>query len=280
MKSLKLLFLLLFAFPLVLNAITIEDKQEVYGKWTIKDSPVIVNGEAIVPKGKILKIQAGVEVRFVTSEERLYNPSDNKLGFLRVNGKLVAKGKKNNFIHFTRDGSSGYWGCIYLNTGNKMSTLKYCKIDYTHYIQLIIPTDNATGAITFNDCAGKVKYCLIVNNRWTGINCKNGAFPYIGFTTIYNNNYGLECNSGSDPLLTSCIVYGNQTTFYINGDSTPGFSYSLIEENTLESIYDVGNNILDRDPLFAAPRYGDFQLKFGSPCLNTGVKGKNMGAIQ
>ncbi|MFZ5941753.1 MAG: right-handed parallel beta-helix repeat-containing protein [Bacteroidota bacterium] len=277
MKSLTLTALLVLA-TLSLSAQTyIENKQEVYGTWDKKGSPYIVNGEAIVPKGKTLKIKPGVTVKFQTGEEREYASRNFRVGFLRVEGTLVAKGKKNDLIHFTRNGSNGYWGTIYLFEGTD-NILEYCMLEYGHYIRGIITGDNATGVVSFQNAGGVINNCLIVNNHWTAINCKNGSAPKIINTTIANNNYGLECNSGSSPALTSVILWDNDNGFYLNGDSFPVIEYSLLQEMPDDAVNN-GNNLSYEDPKFINTGSNDFRLQKSSPCKKSGKQGKDMGAL-
>ncbi len=258
----------------------IKDKQEVYGKWKKSKSPYIIEGEAIVPKGKVLKIKPGVIIKFKVGTNRDYwdNP-DFDLGFLRVNGQLIAKGRKRKMITFTRSGSYGYWGNIFIDTEDDKSLLKWCKVEYSFYVRSIISNDNATGSISFHKSKGTVENCLIVNNGWTGINCKKGSAPLIKNTTIYNNNYGLECNSDSKPNVINTIIWGNNTTLYINGGSKPSISYSLIKKSSLPfSVNDKGNNIFVVDPVFVSPKNGDYRLQKNSPCAKSG-KGGYIGAL-
>jgi len=254
----------------------IDDGQEVSGTWTKKGSPYIINGEAIVPKGKILKIKPGVSVKFRTGETRDYGEDGFSVGFLRVEGTLEAKGKKNDLIHFTRNGSNGFWGSIYLFEGDN-NLLEYCMLEYGHYIRNIITNDNATGVISFQDAGGTVRNCLIVNNNWTAINCKNSSAPRLINNTIVNNNYALECNTASSPMLSNCILWNNENGFYLNGESYPVIEHSLVEEMPDDAVNNGGNKI-GEDPKFVNSSRNDFRLQKSSPCKKAGKDGKDLGA--
>ncbi len=277
-KLLFLVFTSLMLFSAVSQTV-IHDKQEVYGKWTPKGSPYIVNGEAIVPAGKTLKIKPGVVVRFKTGDVHDYDKySRSEIGFLRVNGRLVAKGSEDNLIYFTRDGAYGNWGVIYMNTGNKDNLLMYCKVEYAYFIRSIIPTDNATAGISFNACSGAVLNCLVVNNGWNGINCKNSANPVLMNNTLVGNKYAIECNTSSTPTIINTIFYSNDESFYINGGAKPLISYSLLQNALPLDVSDLGNNIIGLDPKFVDRWNGNFRLQDDSPCIGKGKGGKNMGA--
>jgi hypothetical protein len=55
----KLIFLGVFlVYFFITNAQTvIKDKQDVFGTWKKKGSPYIIEGEAIIPSGKVLNIK-------------------------------------------------------------------------------------------------------------------------------------------------------------------------------------------------------------------------------
>ncbi|MFH0894507.1 MAG: right-handed parallel beta-helix repeat-containing protein [Bacteroidota bacterium] len=276
MKQLLLSLALVAGFSAFAQT-TISNKEEVSGTWKKSKSPYIIEGEAIIPEGKTLTIKAGVVVKFKTGEGRDYDMDDFNLGFLRVNGKIIAKGKPSKRILFTGNGS-GFWGNIYVNSPDQNHVFENCVVEKAYYIRKVIPTDNGTGAITFNKSTGIVKNCILANNGWTGLNCKNGASPTISNCVIYNNEYGLESNTRSTPTIENTIIWNNGTTFYINGSSAPKIGYCFIGEDKLpEGITDQGGNILGKNPQFEDAMIGNFKLKQESPCRKVGKGGKNIG---
>ena len=270
--------LLLFAVKLSFAETVIEDQQEVYGKWTIKGSPYIVKGEAIVPAGKTLTIKPGVEVRFVTGDVRDYGNPAFALGFLRVKGCLVAKGKKNKMIKFTRVGRYGDWGNVVFISGTAKNILQYCYFEHSSYIRSVNDGDNATAAVSFLSSDGLIENCVFAFNGNSGINCKNGSKPFIRNSVFYKNKYGIECNSASSPQFVNCIIWANHDDFFINGKSKPRFSYCFIQSKKLpEDASDKGNNFFNVDPKLSNPASGDFSLTVGSPALKAGEKQANIG---
>jgi len=254
-----------------LNAQTkIVDKQEVYGTWRLSDSPFIVEGEAIVPTGKILTIEPGVVVKFKTGEERDYRYDDElnadfNVGFLRVNGKIIAKGTKKKHIRFIANGD-GNWGNIFMENsqGNEFS---YCLFTESYYMRSVTKSDNATGALTFINSNGNVSFCVFYNNGWTAINCKQESNPTFNNLTIVSNNYGFECNSNSKPIVNNIILWNNNTGFYINGDSEPVIYNSCIQDEYLpEGCIDKGKNLFAKDPAFIEIETGNLNLSKKSVC--------------
>ncbi len=287
MKTLfTIINLLLLAF-IIKAQTSILDKQEVFGTWTTSKSPYIIEGEAIVPEGKTLIIQPGVEVKFKTGEDRDYSndgviSKTFNLGFLRVNGTLKAEGKKKKLIKFTRFGGTGFWGNISFNSRSKENILKYCWIDASYYMRGVIigSGDNATGAVSFFNSTGRVENCLFIENGWTALNCKEGSNPIFKNNTVVGNQYAIECNTGSSPEIINSIIWTNSNAFYVNGESHPRISYSIIQGSGLvEDMKDGGNNIFGIAPEFVDPSTGDYSIKSNSPALKKGEGGENIGAL-
>jgi len=279
-KEIYLFFILFFISANFFAQTIIKDKSYVVGTWKKSGSPYIIEGEAIVPIGKTLKIKPGVVVEFKTGDSREYSDGNSDIGFLRVLGTITAKGKANSLITFTRKGSMGNWGIVQVADKTNKSELTYCKIEYSHYIRGIVDGDNATGAISVYKCSPIISNCLIVNNFWVGINCKEGSNPKLTNNTIVGNKYGIECNTGSNPEVLNCILWKNETAFYINGDSSPKVSYSMIGENPAKyGLEDDGTNLINQNPLFSNELQGDYSLKSKSPCFKAGKGKVNIGAL-
>ena len=249
MRKLSFLFIVLFTYSFVTAQTRIKDGQEVSGTWKKSKSPYIIEGEAILPAGKTLKIKPGVIVQFKIGTNRDYSEGSSKIesfdvGFLRVNGNIIAKGKANNLIKFTREGNTGNWGNIHIKTSSKDNLIKYCQFEYSHYVRGVITGDNATGAISFHASTGTVQNCLFINNGWSAINCKEGASPKLSNLTILGYEYGIECNSKSSPSISNIIVWQTGTAFYVNGGSSPTISHSLIQGEKLPyELKDLEENI-------------------------------------
>lgn len=282
MKSKALFILFLFVSQSIFSQTYINDGQRVLGTWRASESPYIILGEAVVPLNTSLEIEAGVTVKFKTGTNRDYriDGSENSsfdVGFLRVEGKITAKGTKDNRILFTKNGD-GYWGNILLDSRDNRNSFKYCIFEDSYYIRGITPDDNATGALSFINSTAMVEYCVFRNNGWTALNCKQGSRPTLKNLTIVNNKYGLECNSNSKPTFLSCIIWNNEVPFYINGEGSPHVSYCLLQANSVLNEFDKGNNIYAKDPKFRDPDNNDYSIKNSSPARKAGIEGGNIGA--
>ena len=135
---------------------------------------------------------------------------------------------------------------------------------------------NATAGISFNNATGQVTNCLIVDNGWGGINCKNGSDPQINHCLIMDNEYGIECNSKSRAVVKNSIIWNNEKAVYLNGKGTVRLFNTLYQEMEFpEDVLDGGGNLLGENPLLDS----DFTPMEGSPCYKAGNDGKNMGVL-
>lgn len=281
MTRITLIIIILFTNT-VYSQTYINDKQSVYGTWTKSKSPYIILGEATVPQGETLIIKKGVEVKFKTGTERIYRQNGFRnqnfdLGFLRVNGTIIAKGSKEERVIFTGFGP-GYWGSIIIETKSNASNFKYCTFTNGYYIKSIFNKNNSTGVLTFYNSYAVVEYCTFMNNGWAAINCKEKSSPQLKNLTIVKNYYALECNSNSEPIIENCIIWKNIISLYINEDSKPKISYSLLQDIKIDEIYDAGNNILNENPEFEDENFNNFLLKENSPCIYSDKNYNNMGS--
>ena len=104
--------------------------------------------------------------------------------------------------------------------------------------------------------------------------------------TLYGNTAtrgGALFSSGAVATLWNCILWGNQAY-----TSDPGIcNYTMAWPGTAEafycdiqgdSAYPSGTN-LSADPLFENPAQGDFNLRFSSPCIDTGSNVANIESV-
>ena len=90
-------------------------------KWTVANSPYIITGNVLVEEDATLTIQPGVEVRF----DGFY--------YIKVEGKLVAKGTQDQMINFTSNKTTPAtmdWKEISFEVNGKESIFEFCRIEY------------------------------------------------------------------------------------------------------------------------------------------------------
>ncbi len=127
-------------------------KEEAFGTWTIEDSPIIIQGEVIIPPNRELFHRTRCRSFYLKTGNGM-NEEGNKIGNLRVQGVLVAEGNENSFIKFTRLGDSGKWGVIVLENAISPSYFKYCEIEHSQHVSNIAGLNDYKGAISLKDYA-------------------------------------------------------------------------------------------------------------------------------
>lgn len=209
-------FIILFFSLLLLvscsdkNITSIADEDVI---WKIEDSPIIINNSFIVPEGRKLTIEAGVVVKFKTSEnidqcDDFYYDNLN-VGMLHIKGKLIAEGSKQDSILFTRDGNSGKWGIIWFQTSDSLSIMKNCLIEHTNPISTTGTYFNVLGAVSFFNSKATISNCTIKNNHW-GLYCLSYPSPIIVNNIISNNESdGIICSSNSSSQIINNLFINN-----------------------------------------------------------------------
>ncbi|MCK5571609.1 MAG: hypothetical protein KAJ12_02560, partial [Bacteroidetes bacterium] len=157
--------LLVLAISVVIsNAQTHISPGEIYGTWTLVNSPYLIDGEVTIPNDSTLTIEAGVVVEFQGHYE------------LGVQGRLLAVGTETDTIVFGVNDTTGFhdpdttlggWnGIRFIDTpaDNDTSKIVFCKLQYG---KAVAPYwhDNAGGAlcvISFDKLV--VSNCLLMNN--------------------------------------------------------------------------------------------------------------------
>lgn len=307
--------IILILFFLIVNTVQIFSDtmildKEIYGNWTKKDSPYLIQGEVIIPKDKTLTIEPGVTIKLKTSYNDDYSSPKFDIGFLRINGRLIAEGTIIEPIIFTRYKDTKYgsdnWGTILFNTDYEDSIIEYCRIEYSNRVVNVLSEINGFwGAISFYKSKAIIKNNIFINNTYAAISCINSS-PNIINNFIINRNHkafaGIHCKNLSYPkIINNTIVCQNgraivcynsvpvvlNSIIFVNGNSgsrvfpqyRPNILFSLIKTNKTREIYrDMGNNIIEEDPQFVNINNNNFKLKEKSPCLRAGYKNMDIGA--
>lgn len=298
---------------------TINKNQNISGIWSIKDSPFRVLGEAIIPKGQTLTIQPGVEVVFHAGKNADCQGEGFDKGFLRVNGKLIARGTKESPIRFKGDDLWG-WGTILLHTDDPGCSMVHCRIEQSSFVQNAISMTVSGGkkqmgfwgGICLYESTALIENCTFVNNTYAAISCDRSS-PVIMGTTIWNegkqssNSFvAIRCQDSSYPKVLNCTIVckkGRGTLSYASipvvensilvvdpsSDQGPGYQHPQIRAWVTHSLlkikgsdeicFDAGNNIIELNPQFDKHANDVFRLNADSPCIGAGKNGTDLGAF-
>jgi len=283
MKSLWIILLCL-VFTQIFGQTIIKNGQHVAGKWTRKNCPYIIEGEAIVPKDEKLIIQAGTIVRFKTGENRDYNKEGYNLGFLRVLGQIEALGTQEKRIIFTRDQDEGFWGNIFIQSDSTLNNVfEFCLFEYAFYSRFLVTDSsydgNATGALSFYGAHGYAQNCLFANNGWNGLNAKKKSKVKVQDCTFSKNKYAIEINSNAQIEVMNSILWDNKKDFWQTTSGKVKFSDCLLQDKLPEDFISDSNNIFEMDPYFKDPDNKNFKLSTNSPAKRKTTTKKNVGAF-
>lgn len=265
MKSIKIVlllfliscFVLLLTFPSCDNITSsnnttdpIEEKvyMDLSGRITKDDSPFYIEGASRVPQGETLIIEPGVTVLFKAGNVEYrdscdydWNDSTISIGFLRVDGKLIAEGTKTDSIIFTKASNvdNHYWGCIYFSeTADSNSILSFSKIEYASTINGIESRVHGDG-ITCWYASIALKNNLIQNSKDFGIYLQNSE-SLVENNIIKNCLYGVgtwafDQYAYLQPVIRNNIIIKNSARGLLIFKPQP-----LIENNVICYNEDIG----------------------------------------
>ena len=232
---------LLFAFSIA-NAIEVEGHITEDTTWSPANNPYIVVDNIFVDPNVTLTILPGTIVKFNTSTYPIgdyeYGDGYSEAKFMKVSGKLIAEGTAQDSIVFTKncEETDRRWGVIILDyLSDDDSVLKFCKIEYSYYIRLMIGGPWYFGSISLSNAKATITKCSFKNFKW-GIHCFYDSEPFVylnSFITDENNVYAgigvyIEENIGVMPYIfynrfTNC----NGINFYeVNISSITSIAYN------------------------------------------------------
>ena len=234
----KLLFAMVAAV-LILTATTAHAAGPLYydkgsiDKDTTWSGAVIIRGQTVVKKGATLTIMPGTVVKFVWIDE---DGDDIGDGELTVEGRIIAKGTKDNMIRFTSAQESPKmkdWTFLMISV-NRDSIVEHCIFEYAF---TGIQVHYSTAVIRDN----------LIRNNFEGIRFST-TDVVIEHNDIRDNTYGIRYESrGSKTTVSRNTFKGNAYGFFPVQKCS---STVAIKDNNIESTsYNVNMGDNQREDL-------------------------------
>ena len=194
--------------PFFIYSSTLPDGAQVFGTWTLANSPYVIEGEVIIPEDSTLTIEPSVTVQFQTGTDYDYLDEVVDCGFMRVSGRLTAVGTAVSPITFTRDGTAGNWGIVYFaNESNDSSAMSYCRIEYGNKIaNLRSGGYSFDGAVSLDYSSPRVENCQIIDNQSSGIYLYQSEANLVGNLIAENGLYGIKPYISAVTILNNTVV--------------------------------------------------------------------------
>ncbi|MBZ0266384.1 right-handed parallel beta-helix repeat-containing protein [bacterium] len=166
---------------------------DVSGRWTVGDSPIIVEGDITVPQGEMLEIDAGVTVTF-NGPYAIYVK-----GVFQAQGEVQPDNAGIDWVTFTQDTSQftgeDRWRGIRFDNSESGSFIEYCIIEhgYAHRVEGSTWADNNGGGLYINGASPRVTNSIIRN-------CKaeySGGGVYIWLSSSHFRNNLIAFNEAN-----------------------------------------------------------------------------------
>jgi hypothetical protein len=172
-KFLFLLPLIFSLFPFDLSSIEVEGHLTEDTTWSPDNNPYYVIDDVFVDDNVTLTILPGTEVKFHSTSLTCYDDFSNFVYYngtniakmLWVDGKIKAEGTEENPITFTRAQDSLYyhWGVIYLTEFADRCVFKYCNIEYSARMMILVGI-LPVGAISIFNEETIIENCNFIDN--------------------------------------------------------------------------------------------------------------------
>jgi parallel beta-helix repeat protein len=240
----KILTSLCLIFLYAFNSYATSVSGNVFGHWTIANSPYHVVNNLTIPSDSTLIIDAGVEVIFDANYE------------LKVDGRILAVGTVSDSIKFAATAVVPGFAGIRLEVTNAQqdsSIFEYCIVQYANRgNQFLTSMDNYGGGIMINNFNKvRIQHCTINNCRafdaGAGIMLYSASSIYIldndiSFNEVLNASSNVTTGAGIYCRLASNAIISRNNIHHNKAGTRGGAIYSvssqpIISENNIRYNY-------------------------------------------
>lgn len=240
-------------------ATTIPGGNVINQTWTPAGSPYIVEGDAIVPAGASLTIQAGTTVLLKSTDAQGGGANTTKVELI-INGTLTVAGTSANPVTFQSETgtTAGSWYGIVVNSGASGASISGAVVKHATYGV----SSAATGSLL-----SIVDSTFSTNTNGVYL---TGGSPTLTKVTATANTYGFNVNAPASPSIVEAQVYDNTSyglyAYAASGTSTISVDKSTFDKNGGYGVYtykasaatltvDIKNSIITNHTTYGVYRY-------------------------
>ncbi len=232
--------------------------------------PYVVKSDLLIPQGMTLTIEPGVTLMFTDEDSLLW---------MKIEGKLIAKGNPNMPITFTTaryEADYGQWRGLAFLSETEQSEIEYCIFEYGAFFELDTVTQKGKEAQLYAGMLAVLNSSPIIRNNIIFYNQNNGIYV-TGPNAAPDVRYNIIFKNDACAIRADTSTYANFVPWYNCGAENSSLDF-LMPDPLIGRKITVNANLDSTDPyynmtlspLFMDWQNGDFRPQSCSPCIDAG----------
>jgi cysteine-rich repeat protein len=285
MRSLPLALALVLVPSAAFAQTTIMGGNVINEVWSLSESPINVQGDITVPAGAFLEIEAGVVVRFATSDGAMSGGDPGECE-MRVAGRLTVNGTATAPVVFDSTGTStGVWDGIILAAGSSASTIRHAHVREAETALRVEATPTALEdlVLTMNTfgieaLAPATVVRSIFQANVIGVRSLAGATS-IDHSTFYSNSDAVVVDGGNTTITGTIITNHSDDAIDVNSGTATIRSSNVWSNGTMfEGTVTSDTTVFSANPIYvSAPT--NLRLTSNSPSRFSSADMTDQGAL-